>query len=41
MTGLFAFGLLVHRINKTGCDIASVVFGFGAFPGAGGPLDAV
>ena len=37
MTGLFAFGLLVHRLSRTGVKSASVVSGFGAFPGAGGP----
>ena len=33
VTGLFAFDLLLHRINRTG--VRSVVSGLGAFSGAG------
>lgn len=33
VTGLFAFGLLLHRINRTG--VRYVVSGLGAFSGAG------
>lgn len=35
VAGLFAFGLLLHRINRTG--VRYVVSGLGAFSGAGSP----